>query len=73
MVQPYGPLAWILQARILEWVAMSSPEDLPDPGVEPWSPAFPELQADSLPWSHQGSPILLLGFISIVIYSFSLN
>ena len=36
----------ILQARILEWVAISSPEDLPDPGMEPQSPA---LQADSLP------------------------
>ena len=29
----------ILQARILEWVAISlSPEDLPDPGMEPRSP-----------------------------------
>ena len=32
----------ILQAIILEWVAIS------DPGIEPLSPAF---QADSLPWS----------------------
>ena len=29
------------------------PEDLPDPGTEPSSPA---LQADSLPLSHLGSP-----------------
>ena len=38
---------WILQARVLEWVAIpySSPSDLPDPGTEPGSPA---LQADSL-------------------------
>jgi len=36
----------ILQARILEWVAMPSSRDLPDPGIEPRSPA---LQADSLP------------------------
>ena len=43
----------ILQARILEWFAISSPEDLPDPGIEPWSPA---LQADSLPFELQGSP-----------------
>ena len=28
------------------WVAISSPEDLTDPGIEPGSPAF---QADSLP------------------------
>ena len=25
----------ILQARILEWVTMSSSRDLPDPGIEP--------------------------------------
>ena len=36
----------ILQARILEWVAFPTPDDLPDPGTEPGSPA---LQADSLP------------------------
>ena len=32
------------------------PGDLPDPGIEPASPAFPALQADFLPLSHQGSP-----------------
>ena len=36
----------ILQVRILEWVAFPSPGDLPNPGIEPRSPA---LQADSLP------------------------
>ena len=33
----------IFQARVLEWVAISfsrSPEDLPDPGIKPRSPAF---------------------------------
>ena len=35
----------ILQARILEWVAISFPGDLPDPGIKPGSPT---LQADSL-------------------------
>ena len=34
-----------LQARILEWVAFPSPGDLPDPEIEPGSPA---LQAHSL-------------------------
>ena len=33
-----------------------SPEDLPDPGIEPWSPA---LQADS-PFKLQGSPLIML-------------
>ena len=36
------------------------PGDLPDPGIEPKSPAF---QADSLPLSHQGSP----GFIQLMM------
>ena len=31
------------------------PGDLPDTGIEPTSPEFPALQADSLPLSHQGS------------------
>ena len=42
---PGSTLHGILQARILEWVAIPFP-DLPDPEVEPRSPA---LQADSLP------------------------
>ena len=41
----------ILQARMLEWAAISFSKDLPDPGIEPRSPA---LLADSLlsepPW-----------------------
>ena len=36
------------QTRILEWVAISSSRDLPDPGIEPESPVSPSLQADSL-------------------------
>ena len=36
----------ILQARILEWVAVSFSGDLPNPGIEPKSPI---LQANSLP------------------------
>ena len=35
----------ILQARILEWVAISFSRDLPDPGIEPRSPTF---QADTV-------------------------
>ena len=43
----------ILQARILEWVAFPFSRDLPNPGIEPRSPA---LQADSLPVEPQGKP-----------------
>ena len=39
----------ILQARVLEWVAVSSSGDLPQPEIEPASPA---LQGDSLPLNH---------------------
>ena len=37
---PGSSVHGILQARILEWGAISSPGDLPDPGVEPGSPAL---------------------------------
>ena len=43
----------ILQARILEWVAIPFSRDLPNPGIKPGSPA---LQADSLPAEPQGNP-----------------
>ena len=43
----------ILQARILEWVTFPSLGDLPNPGIEPRSPA---LQADSLPAEPPGKP-----------------
>ena len=35
----------IFQARILDWVPFPSPGDLPDPGIEPGSPA---LETDAL-------------------------
>ena len=46
----------MLQARILDWVAMPSSMDLPDPGMEPTSPVFPALLADSLPTERPGKP-----------------
>ena len=54
---PGSSVHGILQARILEWVAISFSRDLPDPGIEPESPEAPILQADSLLLSHQGSPL----------------
>ena len=43
----------ILQARILEWVAVPSPGGLPNPGIEVGSLA---LQAVSLPSELSGKP-----------------
>ena len=34
---PGSSVRGILQARILEWVAMPSSRDLPNPGIEPMS------------------------------------
>ena len=50
---PDSSVHGILQVRILEWVAMTSPGDLPDPGINPRSPA---LQEDSLPSEPPGKP-----------------
>ena len=44
----------ISQARMLDRLPFSSPGNLPDPGTEPVSPA---LAVNSLPLSHQGSPL----------------
>ena len=37
---PGSSVHGIFQARILEWVAIPSPGDLPDPEIEPGSPAL---------------------------------
>ena len=42
---PGSSVHGILQTRILEWLAVPSPGDLPDPGIKPGSPA---VQTDSL-------------------------
>ena len=44
----------ILQASILEWVAFPFSRGLPNPGMEPRSPA---LQADSLPADPREAPV----------------
>ena len=39
----------IFQVRILEWVAISSPEDFPKPGINPTSPTSPALAGRFFP------------------------
>ena len=41
------------------WTGMPCPPpgDLPHPGIKPESPVAPAVQVDSLPLSHQGSPL----------------
>ena len=47
----------ILQARILEWIAILFSRGLTDPGIEPGSPA---LEADSLPSETSGNPLIMV-------------
>ena len=66
---PGYSLRGIFQARILEWVAIfPSPEDLPDPGIKPASPA---LAGEFFTTDHQGSPLFL--FTSPKILSLKFN
>ena len=53
-VANHASLHGILQAGILEWVAIPFSRDLPDLGIEPGSPA---LQADSLLSEPPGKPL----------------
>ena len=55
----------ILQARMLEWVPMPPPGDLPNPGIKPRSPP---LQAYSSPAEPQGKPSIkiILNFIESI-------
>ena len=47
---PPGSSVYVIsQARILEWVAIFSPKDLPNPGIKIVLSVFPALQVDSLP------------------------
>ena len=38
---PSSSVHGIFQARVLDWVAITPPGDLPEPGIEPLSPASP--------------------------------
>ena len=64
---PGSSIHGISQARIPEWVAIPSPGDLPDPGIETLSPVSPALQADSLPSEPPGKPLYVFPLLSIVI------
>ena len=52
---PGSSVHGILQARILEWVTIPSPGDLPDPRIERRSPT---LEADALTSDPLGKPMM---------------
>ena len=51
-LRAYGIVHGILQGRILEWVAVLFPEDLPNPGIKHSSPT---VQVASLPAEPPGN------------------
>ena len=55
---PGSSLHGVLQARILEWVAISSPGDLPDPGIKPTSPVTPALANGFFTTELPGKPLV---------------
>ena len=62
---PGSSVHGILQARILEWVAISFSRDLPDPGIKLGSPA---LQADALLSEPLGKPKQMVYIPTIEYY-----
>ena len=56
---PGSSVHGVLQARILQWVAVPSPGDLPNPrGIEPMSLCLLYWQASSLPLAPPGKPYI---------------
>ena len=51
-----APVCGISQARLLEWVAIPPPGDLPDPGIEPASPVASALAAEFFTPAALGNP-----------------
>ena len=51
------PVHGILWARILQGLLCPSPRDLPDPGIQPESPMYPDWQVGSLPLMPPGKPL----------------
>ena len=67
---PGSSVHGILQARILEWVAIPFPGGLPDPGIEPRPPA---LEADALTsepylWAFYFVPLICISVFVPVPY-----
>ena len=57
-MDPGSSVHGILQARILEWIAMPSSGDLPDPGIEPTSPTSPALLGLFVSIAPSGKPYI---------------
>ena len=56
----------ISQSRILEWVAISSSRDLPNPEIKSSQICLSTALQDSLPLSHLGSPSILFSSVQLL-------
>ena len=66
--RPQAPLSMgFSQQEYWSGLPFPPPGDLPDPGIEPVSPASSALQADFLPLSHWGSLIVLVRAFNIML------
>ena len=63
---PGSSIHGILQAWILEWVAIPLSRDFPDPEIKP---RFPALKADSLPSEHQGAHAIWIFKMGLIAYN----
>ena len=63
--RPSCPVHGILRARILQELQCPSPRDLPDPGIQPESPMYPDWQVGSLPLMPPGKPVSHNQFSSV--------
>ena len=66
---PGSSIHGIFQARILDWVALPSAGDLPDPGIKAGSPT---LEADSTVWATRMNQFFILAHTHTLSLSFSL-
>ena len=67
---PGSSVHGIFQARILEWVVISSTRGSSDPGIKPASPVSPAFPTDSLPKEPSGNPMnYYFLFILYVFYT----
>ena len=57
---PGSSVHGLSQARVLEWVAISVPGDLPDPGIELMSPASPAMAGRFFTTAPPGKPLYAL-------------
>ena len=55
---PGSAIRGVFQTRILEWVAISYSRDLPNPGIEPASPASPALAGRFFTTVPLGKPLI---------------